>query len=126
MPGVLIRENVESHLTMRQNRNKRCKHQTTPDLVTQKVCVNTHVDTIDVNNPAGINSIYKLIGQSFRVRLRARFPPLKLQTDKHLESGDAINVADIRGITNKKDSLLLLHDYSASTLHRRLIILNFK
>ena len=99
MPGVLIGENVEYQITMRQNRNKRCKHWTTPDLVMRKVHAKTHVDTINVNSLAGVNYICKLIGKSFGVRLRTRFPPSKPLTDKHLESNDAINFVCVSGIT---------------------------
>ena len=58
--------------------------------------------------------------------MRARFPPISVQTSRHVKSGDYLNVFDVREITNKKDSLFLRYDYHASSLHGRIIYSNFK
>ena len=126
LPGVLVGENVSSHISMKQKKNKRCRKRSNPYLIMQKIRIDTHIDAINVNTLVGLNYLCNLIGSSFGIGLRGKCPPIQFQTSRHVQGGKSIDVVDVCGVTNRNDSLLLRFDYSASSLHGRVIYSKFK
>lgn len=77
----------------------------------------THVDTIKINTTEGVAYLCKLIGSSFGVGVRKKFPPICLKTIHHLSSGDTINIIDVCDRINSWDGLFLRYNYDQSCLH---------